>query len=647
MLSQLYTSFTPYEWILTNKKGGYALGTAFLANVRKYHGLLIAGTSSSKRYHLLSCIEEKITFPSGLYYFLDTNFYPDALYPEGYKLIKEFYLRPFPSYYYFCPKSRELFLRKSMQMSGEENAILITYENISSYPYKLNLRPKVTFRNHHTLSYANDWREFNLEINEKEAFLVKGDLALFLYLNNGIIKEEPIFYYQAYYPLEEIRGYPAKEDLFSPYLIEVELKPGDTLYLLFSDKVLLDPIKEIELIQDRYAKFSKFFSVNQPFKEEALSTILELMLRDFIIKGDIIAGYPWFYCWGRDTFIGLPALFYLKEGKELSLEIFNTYIKRQKNGLIPNVVGTEEETNYNSVDSTLWFLLRIFEYLQFYKGKISKEVKKKLLSPFEEFCYALIFNTNLPFYLDTEDGLIEIPDTTNKALTWMDVVINGKPLTPRYGKPIEISFLWHNVLKFSLNYFSKSFFKKYKIEEYLAKQEVSLKKYFGENLIADRIYRGEPIYEIRPNFVIALSLPYTPVSHEEIKKAIKLAQEELLTPYGLRSLSPRHPEFKRKYFGNQYQRDLAYHNGSVWVWLLYPYGRLLKKVLSEEEYLNVLKKILYPFKELILSRKIGSIPELYDGENPYFPKGAPAQFWSVSALYLLEKEREILSKGGK
>ncbi|MFN3406689.1 MAG: amylo-alpha-1,6-glucosidase [Caldimicrobium sp.] len=646
-MSHLYTSFTPYEWILTNKKGGYALGTAFLANVRKYHGLLIAGTSSSKRYHLLSCIEEKITFPSGLYYFLDTNFYPDALYPEGYKLIKEFYLRPFPSYYYFCPKSRELFLRKSMQMSGEENAILITYENISSYPYKLNLRPKVTFRDHHTLSYANDWREFNLEINEKEAFLVKGDLALFLYLNNGIIKEEPIFYYQAYYPLEEIRGYPAKEDLFSPYLIEVELKPGDTLYLLFSDKVLLDPIKEIELIQDRYAKFSKFFSVNQPFKEEALSTILELILRDFIIKGDIIAGYPWFYCWGRDTFIGLPALFYLKEGKELSLEIFNTYIKRQKNGLIPNVVGTEEETNYNSVDSTLWFLLRIFEYLQFYKGKISKEVKKKLLSPFEEFCYALIFNTNLPFYLDTEDGLIEIPDTTNKALTWMDVVINGKPLTPRYGKPIEISFLWHNVLKFSLNYFSKSFFKKYKIEEYLAKQEVSLKKYFGENLIADRIYRGEPIYEIRPNFVIALSLPYTPVSHEEIKKAIKLAQEELLTPYGLRSLSPRHPEFKRKYFGNQYQRDLAYHNGSVWVWLLYPYGRLLKKVLSEEEYLNVLKKILYPFKELILSRKIGSIPELYDGENPYFPKGAPAQFWSVSALYLLEKEREILSKGGK
>lgn len=646
MLSYLYNYFTPYEWILTNKKGGYALGTAFLSNVRKYHGLLIAGSSNGKRHHLLSAIEERVLFTSGLSYYLDTNFYPEVIFPEGYKLIREFFFKPYPQFFYACPKSKEIFLLKTLQMAEDKNAILITYKNISSYPYKLYLRPKLTFRNHHDLTFTSTWRDYLLELTPKEVFIEKEEYALFIYANKGEFRKDPIFYYQVYYPLEELRGYPAKEDLFSPCLFEVELSAGETLYLLFSDRIIPELDQEIEHIKRRYQSLPKVSSGEKTFKDKDFLSFLEVMLKDFIIKGDIIAGYPWFYCWGRDTFVGLPALFYLKEGRDLCLEIFETYLKRREKGLIPNVVGTKEETNYNSLDGTLWFLLRIFEFLRFFKGKINKETKKKLLSAVEEFVYFLHNDTGLSFYLDLKDGFIEIPESVNKALTWMDVMIDGRPLTPRYGKPIEIAFLWHNILKFVLEFFSKSFHKKYQIEELITKQEKNLSNFFGENLIADRIYRGEPIWEIRPNFVIALSLPFTPVSEEHLKKAYFLAKEELLTPYGLRSLSPRHPEFKRKYFGNQYQRDLAYHNGSVWVWLLYPYGKLLEKVVSKEEYLNALKGLLQPFKELILSGKVGSIPELYDGENPYFPKGAPAQFWSVAAIYLLAKEREELLRGG-
>lgn len=641
MLSYLYTSFTPYEWLLSNKKAGYALGTAFSANIRKYHGLLIAGLDKGKRGHLLSSLEEKVLFPSGLSYFLDTNFYGDVIFPEGYKLLKDYFFRPYPQFFYFCPKVKEVFLSKTLQMSEDKNAILLSYKNLSSYPFKLYLRPKYTFRDHHDLIYAHNWKDYILEIEEKEAFVEKNGYVLFLYLSKGVIREDPIFYYQIYYPLEALRGYPAREDLFSPFQIEVDLKGGEEVYLLFSDVPLFEVEAERESIQRRYEAHPKFFFEKKAFADNDFSSVLEFILRDFLIENNIIAGYPWFYCWGRDTFIGLPALFSLKEGKELCREILKTYLVKRQKALIPNVMGSEEETNYNSLDGTLWFLLRIFDFLKFFKGKVDKKLKKELLLAVEEFIYNLVFESPYPFYLDYEDAFIEIPDSCNKALTWMDVIIDGRPLTPRYGKPIEIAFLWHNILKFSLEFFPKSFLKKFKIEDQLMRHENNFSKFFGENLVADRLYKGEPIWEIRPNFIIALSLPHTPLSQKNLQMAYALANSELLTPYGLRSLSPRHPEFKRKYFGTQYQRDLAYHNGTVWVWLLYPYTQLMKKVLSREEYYHNIKKILNPFKELILKGKTSSLPELYDGENPFYPKGAPAQFWSAAALYLIAKEEKM------
>lgn len=643
MLSFLYAKFTPYEWLLTNKNGGYALGTAFLANVRKYHGLLIAGYSHGKRYHLVSSLEEKVIFPSGLEYLLDTNFYRDALYPEGYKLIKDFLFRPYPQFYFFCPRTEELFLKKSLFMHKEKNTLLIEYENLSSFPYKLLLRPKLSFRNHHQLTFSSHWKDPLIEIYDKEALILKEDyqetLNLFVYTSKGTITEEPLFYYQVFYPLEELRGYPAFEDLFSPFLISVELNPKESLYLIFSDVPIKDLAKEVETIKSYYLRLPSPKPISAGFQEKDFVPLLKEMIRDFLIKGDIIAGYPWFYCWGRDTFIGLPALFYLEEGLDEAYQIFMTYKARMQRGLIPNVVGTPQETNYNSLDGTLWFGLRIFQYLEFFGERIDIAKKEELLSAVKEILDHFITDSSLPFYLDSEDGLLEIPESTNLALTWMDVMLDGRPLTPRYGKPIEISFLWHNILKFSLKYLERDFLKELEIEEILKRQASALKRYFGEELIADRLYHGEPVFEVRPNFVIALSLPFPELPKEELIKADRLVIRELLTSFGLRSLSPRHPSFKRKYFGNQYQRDLAYHNGTTWVWLLYPYGLLLKKILDKKAYLEALKKLLHPFKELILSGKVGSLPELYDGDNPYFPKGAPAQFWSVAAIFLLEMER--------
>ncbi|MCS7198837.1 MAG: amylo-alpha-1,6-glucosidase [Caldimicrobium sp.] len=647
MLSELYANFTPYEWILSNTKGGYALGTAFLANVRKYHGLLVAGGTYGKRFHLLSSIEERVLFPSGLSYYLDTNFYRDVLYPEGYKLIKDFYFKPYPMFIFQCPLKREVFLEKTLQFHEGKNALLITYRNPSAYPFKLFLRPKFSFRDHHDITSFFSWQDYVLETNKQSAFLSKDDLAIFLYFNKGVIKVEPIFYYQVYYPLEELRGYEAYEDLFAPFLLEVELLPKESLRLLFCDHALKNPENEVLVIESRYTGYPKPDPKRGSFSERELPQILEEMLRDFLLEEDIIAGYPWFYCWGRDTFVGLPALFYLKEGKDLSLRIIQAYSDKRHQGLIPNVLGLPEEMNYNSLDGTLWFMLRIFEYVEFFGRKVGRDTKYKLFQIVEESLYEFFTNYNLPFFVDQEEGFLEIPDNINLSLTWMDVILDGRPLTPRYGKPIEISALWHNVLVYVLKYFKRSFIRKFSLEELVNKQNETFKKYFGEDLIADRLYQGKPIFEVRPNFVIALGLPYTPAPREVFALADRLVREELLTPFGLRSLSPRHPAFKRKYFGNQYQRDLAYHNGSVWVWLLLPYVKMLSRFLSENDYVEVLKRLVQPFRKMILSGKVGSLPELYDGDNPYYPKGAPAQFWSVASIFLLEKELEKKLRGGR
>lgn len=642
MLKELIDRFTPYEWILTNQRGGYALGSAFLGNYRKYHGLLIAGKEAGKRFHLVGNIEERVVFPSGLEYFLDTNFYKDIVYPEGHRLIKKFFLRPYPQFFYFCPKSEDLFLKKSVRMHPFKNVTVVEYQNISSYPFKLYLRPKLTFRNHHTLNSRTFWEKSSIEVelNSRIGFVYGNDLCLFVAINRGMLKKEEIFYYDVYYPLEEIRGYEAFEDLFSPFVIEVELSSKEIFHIVFGDEPIFELDRVLEETFSRYREYPNFI----PNKKEKLSyqeylRILELILEEFLIEGDAIAGYPWFYCWGRDTFISLPAFLYLKDGPQRCVKIFKNYSSRLSNGLIPNVIGGPSETNYDSVDATLWFGIRVFQFLEKYSDIITKDERELLTESVKTVIENFLTNPLLPFKVDPEDGFIEIPSHVNKALTWMDVMIDGFPLTPRYGKPIEIQGLWHNLLKYAERNLPKNFLDSYKLEHYLKAQKQNFKKFFNGEIWADRIFEKVPIFEVRPNYLVALSLPFDLCGKEELKKAIEVAKRELLTPYGLRSLSPRDPKFRGNYFGSQRTRDLAYHNGTVWVWLIYPYAQVLRKVLdTEKENLKVeLNDLVKVFRDLISTGKAASIPEIYDGENPYYPKGAHAQLWSVAAVFLIEK----------
>ncbi|MDO8643882.1 MAG: amylo-alpha-1,6-glucosidase, partial [bacterium] len=300
---------------------------------------------------------------------------------------------------------------------------------------------------------------------------------------------------------------------------------------------------------------------------------------------------------------------------------------------------------YDSVDAPLWYVLRCYEQAPRDPGLFEK-MSEVVLSYYHE--------TGHPFFMD-EDGLVTIRPGP-QALTWMDARVFEGPVTPRWGKPVEINALWWNALsalrvvcrlqnKKEVRQGEWSFSLR-ALDDLIEKVRVSLQQFVGEDYLADRIFEGRPICEVRPNAVIALSLPFDFVDQTVMERVWKRAKKELLTPYGLRSLSPEDPSFKQRYLGNQRQRDLTYHQGTVWAFLLLPFARLTWKALkgthSTTDLVRELTSLVWELRHEFLRGETASVAEIWDGMDPKIPKGCPAQAWSVFAL--LEIEQMILRR---
>jgi predicted glycogen debranching enzyme len=641
------------EWILTNKKGGYAIGPENLLNYRKYHGLLIASSEEIKRVHLVASIEEMVSFEDKSFY-LDSNHYPGVIYPEGYKHLILHFLRPFPTFIYSThPPHEEIVILKSIKMHRYENFTVVQYKNAGKKPIKLSMRPKFTMRDHHTLHPPGYWdsAEYSCEIDGKMASFEHNGIKVFVFSSKGNLSKSPIIYRNVTYPAEMMRGYDCVEDLISPFFIEVELNPDEEMFVAFSDeeRELDEKIKETILRYKKYPlpyghpekkEFSLKLSIDRPlFKREEYMEILKLAMEDFIADDDLIAGFPWFSAWGRDTMISLPALQFIDGGKNIIKRILKKYLESMKDGLIPNFKGDGKE-GYEAIDPVLWFGLRVLEFINLFEKKEREDFLLALSQTIEKF----LKEPPLPFHIDPEDGLIEIHRGTNLALTWMDAKVFGEPVTPRYGKPVEINALWFNLLKGYSRLKKDSLSKE--IKKLLPLVKKGMEKFYHEDGFADRIEDGNPVLELRPNYIIALSLPEVPYKRAQIEKGYKIAKEKLLTPYGLRSLSPDHPSFRSHYMGDQRMRDLAYHQGTVWVWLIYPMALVANKLYKRNKrvLLSELNDLILRLRDEIENGRMASVPELYDGEDPKIPKGAPAQCWSVAALLSVEKMIEEIEK---
>ena len=615
------------EVIRTNRAGSYSSTTIVGCNTRKYHGLLVCPVDEfgGERYVLLSSLDVTVVYDDKSFNTGIRKYKGDYFNPKGHKYIEDFNTDNMPSRIY---RVGDVILKQERLLVHYEEQFLLRVTILEApEPMKLQIRPFLAFRNIHQLTHAN------LDANTKIDFIENGirsklyegfpSLSMQLSRKAEFI-HVPDWYRGVEYPEEQKRGYDFSEDLFTPGFFEIEAKQGDVFVFSASTKE--------EKTAGLMPKFTKTVAGKIP--RDSFMNCLGNAAQQFIEKRGgktfIIAGYPWFGSWGRDTFISLPGLALARHRLGLYREVLDTQVERMRNGLFPNM-GNLNNPAFNSVDAPLWFFWAIQHYVENggSDGWIRYgEAAKSVLNAFRN---STAFNIHM-----RDNGLI-YADAPGKALTWMDAVVNGIPVTPRRGYAVEINALWYNALCFSLNMAraekDTKFVKEYESLPALIKKSF-LDLFWDEKLgyLADYVNDDEgKNFFVRPNMVIAVSMPFSMLDKEQMKKVLDIADKELVTSRGLRTLSPGNIFYKGAYKGSQEERDNAYHQGTVWPWLFGPFCEGWLKVYGLQGVRKV-KKLIFGLEEVMSEHGISTISEIHDGDPPHSPQGAISQAWSVGEV---------------
>ncbi|MGB8490368.1 MAG: amylo-alpha-1,6-glucosidase [Bacteroidales bacterium] len=616
------------EVLRTNRAGSYSCTTIVGCNTRKYHGLLVCPVDAfgGDRYVLLSSLDVTVvnndrSFNTGI-----RKYMGDYYSPRGHKYIEELEIETIPSRIYRVGGVR--FRHERLLVHYEEQYLARFTILEASEPMKLQIRPFLAFRNIHELTHAN------LAANTKVEFIENGirtkmyegfpDLNIQLSAKTEFIPV-PDWYMGVEYPEEQKRGYDYSEDLFTPGFFEVNAKEGDVIVFSASTKE--------EKTSGFKTKFTK--TVTSKIPRNSFINCLRNAAQQFVEKryGQtlIIAGYPWFGSWGRDTFIALPGIALARDRNfGLYHEVLDTQVRSMKDGLFPNMASPDGAA-FNSVDAPLWFFWSVQQYFE--RGGLDcwERYGEAMKSVINAYRNGTAFNICMK-----NNGLI-YADAEGKSLTWMDAVVNGIPVTQRRGYAIEINALWYNAVCFALDMAlqvkDRKFVREY--EDLPALIDTSFHEMFFDQqsgTVADYVNDGEGRnLFVRPNMVIAVSLPYSMLSRDEMKHVLDIADKELVTPRGLRTLSPGNPQYKGTYSGNQEQRDKAYHNGTVWPWLYGPFCEGWLKIYGRQGVQKV-KKLIFGLEEVMSEHGISTISEIYDGDPPHLPNGTISQAWSVGEV---------------
>jgi predicted glycogen debranching enzyme len=641
------------EWIETDGKGGYASSTLENLHTRKYHGLYVANIQKPEgRYVLLSKLEDSL-FIGGKEYFLSSHLYPGVIFPADEQPLVEFTFDHFPGFLY---RIGNTIVKKSILLPDGKDALLIRYD-VERCPKDglFRLKPLIAFRNYHELSHENNHLQ-------KEVTLVENGFRISPYEGMPAIEFQTsrlsqfvpsgVWYKHFQYTEELHRGFDWEEDLYLPGFIEIPVERKSTVILsVFIDKPLKNPpaVWQTETIRrGRERTVDKKNTAGLEGKDKELYLALLQDSRRFLIttpsgKPAIIAGYPWYGSWGRDTLISLSGLCFHTGKLTEGIAILNEISRHEKDGFLPNFFSANgEPAAYNAVDSSLWYFWTVQELLRVTadKGLIRENfwpIMKRIIGSFIE---GTIFETGID-----PSGLLHAGNETT-ALTWMDAVVDNKPVTSRHGYPVELNALWYNALYFSRD-LAAQFSEKDPFDFDLVER---LRSAFQEtfwssddNCLGDVFCEGVLDRSIRPNQIFAVSLPFSPLDEDKQKAVLKAVRENLLTPFGLRTLSPSAPEYRGNYRGGPYERDRAYHQGTVWPWLLGAFGQAAIRTAEdkEEEKKNLRQLLRILLGEHLSEAGIGSVSEVFDGDYPHNPGGCVAQACSVAELtrlYSLLKE---------
>jgi len=615
------------EWLETNGIGGFSSSTIIGLNTRRYHGLLTAATKPPVgRFVLLSKLEEELLI-DGRRYELSTNQYPGVIHPQGFNYQTEFCLDPFPRFTYEIEGVR---LEKSIFMVQGENTTVVQYElrNTDHTDIKLVIRPLIAFRDYHSTTHENGGLNPHVESEpDQTVFQPYDDLPpLHLAHDPADIDPNGSWYRNFQYTIEQERGLDFAEDLFNPCTLTFEMNSRTKVNIIASTA------QHDAGNADAYRKAE---GERRSTNKMGLVTSLTTAADQFIVSRErgetVIAGYHWFADWGRDTMIALPGLTLVNGRPDIAKDILAEFATHIDRGMLPNrFPDAGEAPEYNTVDATLWFFEAVRSFVQYTEDY--EFVRTSLYPVLQDIVNWHVKGTRYRIHVD-EDGLL-FSGEPGVQLTWMDAKVGERVITPRHGKPVEIQALWYNALRVMEDLAAR--FKE--PHEYCAmadKARASFNKLFW-NEQAGCLYdvvNGEiRDAAIRPNQVIAISLTNTMIPKERAASILGVVERELLTPRGLRTLSPSDPNYIGRYAGGPGTRDGAYHQGTVWPWLMGPYITAYVKTFGRVAGRKFAAMWLENFQQHLREACLGQVSEIFDGDAPHAPRGCVAQAWSVAEL---------------
>ena len=644
------------EWLVTNGLGGYATGTVLGPILRRYHGLLIAALANPLgRFMMLHGLSERFRIPGKGAVFAGPR---DFVGSDHMPMVTPIEFRVecgLPVWVYDLWGCR---IEKRIFLPYKQNTTHIEYRYIAGTgAIRLGLRPGIHFRNHDAqvnsevgAHYALNVRDFRLEISggsELPVLRLKTEpQTSFTYDPKAVTID---------YLSEKHRGYPSQGSLWSPGYFRTDLEPGSAIALIASTEAweIVDALRHEEVVSSELMRRRELLAKTSTGCGDILQELV-LAADQFLISPlgrredaararaaghepfTVIAGYPWFTDWGRDTMIGLEGLTLTVERHQEARWILHTFAHYVCDGLIPNLFPEGETQGlYHTADATLWFFHAISRYLHATNDRVTL---RTILPKLHEIAKAHIHGTRFGIHVDPRDGLLA-QGAEGYQLTWMDAKVGDWVVTPRRGKAVEINALWYNALcllsQWSEEEEGLEFAAAYR--ECAQRARESFNKRFWNpskgylfDVIDGESGGGEPGDDpaCRPNQLLAISLENPVLDRSRWAAVVDTATKVLLTPVGLRSLAPGEPDYKPQYYGDRRSRDAAYHQGSAWAWLIGPYVDALAKVYPERCSLELLRG----FESHLNQACVGSISEIFDAEEPHTPRGCIAQAWSVAEV---------------
>jgi predicted glycogen debranching enzyme len=641
------------EWIEADGLGGFASGTVSGIRTRRYHALLLTATTPpAGRMVLANGFDAWVETPRGTFAISSQRYGPDVIHPDGASRIEFFEYEPWPRWRYKI--GDDLVIEQELLVPKGESAIFISWKVVAgiddagrpgsptpaAVDLKIKVRPFLSGRDFHSTHHENGAFKFVAEQNSERATLRSYDgVPAVIAHSNGHYAHEPTWYRNFLYSEEQARGLDDMEDLASPGVFEFSLSQKPAVLMLAAEG---HAITDIESIEARHAQVRSIEQVRRQY----FSNPLERAADAYLVKRGkgktLIAGYPWFGDWGRDTFIALRGLCIATGRLEEARDILLQWAGTVSQGMLPNRFPDQgEQPEFNSVDASLWYVIAVNDYLLAAKKQptLTDDCHTKKLRDAVEAILAG-YNEGTRFGIRADrDGLLSAGEH-GQQLTWMDARVEGREITPRIGKPVEVQALWLNALAIGAKFSARW-------ETLFEKGRAAFEsKFWNEHAgyLADVIdcdHRpGVVDLTFRPNQIFAVGgLPLMLLSKENARRVVDAVEMLLLTPVGLRSLAPGEPGYASHYQGDSRARDSVYHQGTVWPWLIGPFVEAWVRVRGSNAAVRkkARARFLPPLYEHLNHAGLGHVSEICDAEPPHTPRGCPFQAWSLGELLRLER----------